>query len=362
MRGFAWRAAGLGLWLCACATGAGDVDFEEGDAGGSTGSGGEGGAAGQSCTTDAYCQDLSGDCQRGRCVDGRCVAEPANESLSCEDDDPCTTMGRCVAGTCQGSGTIDCSALDDACGVGVCDSARGCVREPANEGMSCDDGLFCTDNDVCDAAGECAGPDPHDCGLPTNACAESTCDETLGACAETPVTACVSGDGCCPSGCSLPEDDDCSCGTNHALNATPSSSGGGQATCCAVSEMNNGVTEPVCAFHWIDNDASPGGAFIEYQWATPVTIGSTYIATQHATSSVCGSSGRNVNSGSVQYWNGASWVTAATFSGQLDDVAVDLPAPITTTRLRIYDMTTSPGNGNSIIYEWFVYPSAGCTP
>lgn len=351
------------MWLSACATGAGDVDFESDDgAGTSSGTGGAGGSPAKSCTSDAYCQDLSDDCHRGRCVEGQCVAEPGNENLSCEDDDPCTATGRCVAGTCQAASQIDCTELDDDCGVGVCDSEAGCVRQPANEGASCDDGLFCTDNDVCDAAGACVGPDAHDCGAPTSACAEKSCDEGLETCTETPITACVSGDGCCPGGCSLAQDDDCTCGTNHALSATPSSSGGGQATCCAVSQMNDGVTEPVCAFHWVDNDTSPQGAFIEYQWTTPVTIGSTYIATQQATSTVCASSGRNVNSGSVQYWNGTTWVTAITFSGQLDDVAIDLPQPVTTTGLRIFDMTTSPGNGNSLIYEWFVYPSAGCTP
>ncbi len=362
-RSSGWRAGVLTLWLSACATGAGNPDFDDDGTTASSGSGARGGTSPTSCDSDAYCASLTDDCNRGRCVSGECVAEASNEQLECDDDDPCTTSGTCDSGSCQGGNPVDCSALDDTCGVGVCDAAQGCVKQPDNVGEYCDDGLFCTDNDVCDAAGTCAGPAAYDCGAPTSACATLTCVEAQGACAEVPVTTCLGGDGCCPSGCTPAQDSDCNCTTNLALTATPLSSGGGAAPCCAVSEMNNTLTEPNCAKHWVDNSTAPSGAYIEYQWPSPVTIGSTYIATQQASSTACGNTaGRNVNSGLVQYWDGAAWVTAASFSGELDDVVVDLPQQISTTRLRIFDMTASPGNGNSIIYEWFVFPVAGCMP
>jgi hypothetical protein len=64
----------------------------------------------------------------------------------------------------------------------------------------------------------------------------------------------------------------------------------------------------------------------------------------------------------VQFWTGASWQTAGTFSGKVDDFQFNLPEPITTTRLRIYDVTSSPGNSNAILAEWYVYPDANCQP
>jgi uncharacterized protein (TIGR03382 family) len=52
---------------------------------------------------------------------------------------------------------VDCSHLDDQCNNGVWDStAEACVAEPANEAGACDDGLACTQKDVC-GAGTCAG-------------------------------------------------------------------------------------------------------------------------------------------------------------------------------------------------------------
>jgi hypothetical protein len=369
-RGWAWRAAALALWSSACASGV--VDFDGGPdqgagaqgAQGTQGGGGggeEGGAVTPSCTQDVDCVALADDCNQGTCVEGECATEAANEQFACDDGDPCTTSGSCAAGSCQPGGPIDCSDLDDDCNMGVCDVQQGCIKQAANDGGSCDDGMFCTANDVCNATGTCAGPDPYDCG-PPSVCATIACDEAQDVCSETPITACVSGDGCCPINCSLPQDTDCNC-NNIALSATASSSGGGNSPCCAVGEMNNTVTEPVCAFHWISNSSTPAGAFIEYQWASPVTVGSIHIATQLASAAVCGASGRNIASGSVQYWDGAGWVTATTFTGQLDDVAVDLPQPVSTTGLRIFDMTTSAGgNGNSMIYEWSVFPLAGCIP
>jgi hypothetical protein len=353
------------LVLAACANGVSETK-DDGDGG--TASGGDGGAGGDtggaapSCTDDAQCIAVSDDCHTGRCEDGECMAEVANEGLACDDDEVCTPPGTCAAGTCQITGALDCSALDDACGTGVCDPKSGCIRVPANENGSCDDGLFCTVNDACDADGACMSAAAFDCGAPSSTCATIACNDDIDACEETPITACVSGDMCCPSGCTLALDDDCNCGTNLALTATPLSSGGGLPACCGVELMNDGVTEPTCSFHWINNAQVPSGAYIEYQWAAPVTIGSLYVATQQASLAVCASAGRNLESGTVQYWDGVAWVTSTTFSGQLDDVALDLPAPVTTTGLRIYDVITSPGNGNSMIYEWFVYPGTGCTP
>lgn len=62
----------------------------------------------------------------------------------------------CAGGACAGT-DVDCSGLNDACNVGVCDPNDGsCVTQPANEGGPCDDGLLCTESDAC-AGGSCIG-------------------------------------------------------------------------------------------------------------------------------------------------------------------------------------------------------------
>ncbi|UCE58166.1 MAG: DNRLRE domain-containing protein, partial [Phycisphaerales bacterium] len=63
---------------------------------------------------------------------------------------------------------LDCSHLDDACNVGICNGSSGvCEAQTTNEGGACDDGDLCTENDVC-SGGSCAGTsvdcsDGNDC-------------------------------------------------------------------------------------------------------------------------------------------------------------------------------------------------------
>jgi hypothetical protein len=195
----------------------------------------------------------------------------------------------------------------------------------------------------------------------TDACSIAKCDPVLG-CVTVP-RGCVDNDGCCPTGCSLNTDNDC-CGVNLALSATPFTSEGGLAA-YAPTQLNNGVAEANDCFYysWVKSSQTPAGAYFEYDWPTPVTIRSIYIDTANGQNgNNCNPTGRNVKSASVQYWTGSAWATATTFGGQHDDIALTLPSPVTTTKLRLFDVTTDPGNGNALIHEWYVYGGAGCTP
>jgi len=70
---------------------------------------------------------------------------------------------------------VDCSAIDDQCGLGVCDDGVfGCEIDPINEGQTCDDGLMCTYDDQC-TDGECLG-------LPTCDPVCEACDPNTGEC------------------------------------------------------------------------------------------------------------------------------------------------------------------------------------
>ncbi len=66
------------------------------------------------------------------------------------------------------------------CTVDVCSEARTCGNPAESTGTPCDDGVFCTENDVCNGAGACGGA-PRDCsdGL---SCTTDVCDEGANRC------------------------------------------------------------------------------------------------------------------------------------------------------------------------------------
>jgi len=112
----------------------------------------------------------------------------------CDDGDACTGGETCDgAGGCGGGSPVDCSPLADACNAASCDPASGCFATPINEGGSCDDGLFCTDPDQC-AAGVCSGA-ARDCSMVEDACNGPGCDEDANACAPVPLTGVPCDDG-----------------------------------------------------------------------------------------------------------------------------------------------------------------------
>ncbi len=73
----------------------------------------------------------------------------------------------------------DCDSLDDQCNEGDCQGGL-CVAVPANEAGGCDDGLDCTDSDVC-TAGTCGGT--------SNCLAGETCNPVTGLCDTTTLAA-----------------------------------------------------------------------------------------------------------------------------------------------------------------------------
>jgi alpha-N-arabinofuranosidase len=86
---------------------------------------------------------------------------------------------------------MDCSA---SCGNGVVDASETC-DPPTSCPSSCDDGNACTLDQLTGS--------PENCNV---------------ACSNTAITACTSGDGCCPSGCSA-SDSDCGGGTGGSGGA-----------------------------------------------------------------------------------------------------------------------------------------------
>ncbi len=110
-----------------------------------------------------------------------CTANDPSGS-ACEDGQFCTSNDVCNAGTCMG-GANPCPGPDgDGNCAESCDEGADNCLAPDPQGSACTDGLFCTANDQCNAAGACVGgANPCSGADGDGNCAES-CDEAADAC------------------------------------------------------------------------------------------------------------------------------------------------------------------------------------
>jgi hypothetical protein len=78
---------------------------------------------------------------------------------------------------------IDCSTIEtNACHQAVCkEQTKQCAIEAVTNGTACDDGLYCTIDDSCQA-GECKGGGSNDCDIDAPACNDVVCDESTKNC------------------------------------------------------------------------------------------------------------------------------------------------------------------------------------
>ena len=160
------------------------------------------------CTAD-LCQ--AGVCahpvETGCLLDGACVAEGApsqeticqvcdpaaplewahaEDGLACDDERFCTTTDACEAGACVGGPPPDCGAWADDCNEAGCDVVLDtCVAIPVEDGSACEDGLFCSVDDHCDA-GHCEAGAERDCSALAGECAGALCDPEASACVLDP--------------------------------------------------------------------------------------------------------------------------------------------------------------------------------
>ncbi|MBK6514124.1 MAG: hypothetical protein IPG04_08385 [Polyangiaceae bacterium] len=381
------------LLAAACAEGTAITDGAGGEGAGepqggeaSEGGQGQGGGCNQAEVCNGADDDCDGDVDEGcDCDDGEtqaCYSGPAGTE----------GVGECAPGTqtCAGGAWGDCQA-ELLPGDELCDGLDNDCNDAVDDGF---DVLMCGVGECAAMSAECFDGVPGTC-VPGTPVAEicdgldNNCDGTpddgdpgagltcstglLGVCAAG-TTACTGGAPACNQNVmSSAEtcdglDNDCNgdvdpgCCTNTAPLATASiSPGGGTIAPYTAAAMNNG--NPSCSngWAWIENDGSPAGDYFQLTWASPVTIGSMTVDSVAAGGDgVCGvPSGRNILAATVQYWNGAGWVTAGSLFNQADYNFV-FPSQITTTMLRLYDVTASPGNGNSLLFEWYVYASPTC--
>jgi len=154
--------------------------------------------------------------------------------IACEDDDrdcwvnPDGTAG--AGGTSAtgtggsltlGSGSGGMGANSSPCGTDctrintpICQRAQcnvqtgQCEVVHDEDGVACEDGLFCTIADSC-SAGICVGGQQNDCGMNPMQCMDLTCEESARMCSYQPITICTNSDNCCPMGCTMNDDNDC---------------------------------------------------------------------------------------------------------------------------------------------------------
>ena len=155
------------------------------------------------CVTNADCND-NNSCTADSCnlASNLCVHVPLPNGTSCDDGLYCTVSDQCLDGICVAGAIRDCSASGDQCNTGVCDEANDrCVAQPLPDGTPCNDGLFCTLTDECDA-GRCLGTG-ETCPDDDNECTDD-CDETTDTCYRCNATG--SSDPCCEdAACSTQE-------------------------------------------------------------------------------------------------------------------------------------------------------------
>jgi len=166
---------------------------------------------GQFCTVDDVCSQGACTGQNRSCDDGiacngqeRCdegAASCQSSGSTCGDELFCELdSGECVSecsgclidGTCYGDGQLDPTNPCHICRVAASSTAW-----QSNDGASCDDGAFCTTEDVC-KAGSCAGS-PRDCSDGVTCNGAETCDETADAC-RSGITTCAAHEICVTAG------------------------------------------------------------------------------------------------------------------------------------------------------------------
>jgi hypothetical protein len=143
--------------------------------------------------------------------------------------------------------------------------------------------------------------------------------------------------------------------TNLALTAGVSASStycqGTGEHCYSPGRVNDGNRSTALGgfFSWTNAGYQPGTPWVELSWSTPVTARRIELFT---------TAGYAVRDYDLQYWNGSAWVNAVVVNGNANaHVTHVLPAPVTTTRLRVWGRSgPSHQAGYVRVNELEVYP------
>jgi cysteine-rich repeat protein len=127
--------------------------------------------------TVVTCDSPANPCQVAFCDAGTglCGTGPADNGLSCDDNNDCTVLDSCIDGECTSGPKVNCND-GNPCTTDLCDPAGGCFHE--ENALPCNDGNPCTTGDVCQA-GECLGTGELPCD-DGNICTDDSCNPANG--------------------------------------------------------------------------------------------------------------------------------------------------------------------------------------
>lgn len=111
--------------------------------------------------------------------EGPTSADCARDAGPCPAQSPGAALAACPGCLIEGE-CVGVEAVDESNPCHVCDPARDPIGWSSNDGASCDDGLFCTTDDVC-SEGACAGQ-ARECDNGVACDGVSTCDEDADEC------------------------------------------------------------------------------------------------------------------------------------------------------------------------------------
>ena len=281
---------------------------------------------GDLCTTDDVCK--KGGCKPGLpvlCLDGEecqvdpacdpatgdCTSTPSPDGSTCDDGDPCTTNDACLQGACGGSPAV--CALEGPCVIGAScqpdpESGYACVTTFAPDGSACEDGDFCTADDVCNK-GDCQPGLPVLCLHGAECELDAACDRATGDCTPTPApndsscedgAECTVGDTCVEGTCTAG-----ACALNQDCTSLP-------ACGCAAGYFGAGCEQCAAGYLAVSRPL---------EWGLAAPFSSLNSITEGVTA-LHGSGGYRAAltaSGSVivdaDLWNPLAWVPAAAMSG-----------------------------------------------
>lgn len=187
MRSFLRVLVVLPLWILACASGEVPVSPSSGT---SSGGGGAGGAepCGMDCATIETAPCMVAVCNTGQVAGpvDTCVVVPSPKGTKCDDGQFCTLDDVCDNGTCLGVTKNICGLPSTECVDILCyEDTKTCDVMPANDGAGCVPTDPCQIEGVCHV-GECLGL-PKDCSFsPLHECNTMSCDPATGKCVGTP--------------------------------------------------------------------------------------------------------------------------------------------------------------------------------
>jgi hypothetical protein len=173
---------------------------------------------------------------------------------------------------------VDCSKFETSqCTIAVCNDKgllvgqlNTCIVVPAPKGTGCDDGQFCTVDDVCDDNATCVGGTQNHCGIKLDPCSAVICYEDSKSCDVTPVndgTACTPTDLCqvngvCHIGSCVGEPKDCSFSPLNECNSVACEPTTGKCTGTPDPEKNDApcvLTGDLCSTKRTCTDGQCGG-------------------------------------------------------------------------------------------------------